>query len=343
MKFYKEILTSTGPKPLFKNKFIIEKNILGKNYSYLIQKNNRNKKKVFYVIRRSPGAGMFSNVTFIINHLKICDQYNFIPVVDMQNFTTIYNEKEKVNDTYNAWEYYFKKLNKYSLKDVYKSQNVILTSELYQDNMLHDIYKKNYLKYLKKIKIKKQYHKKANTFFKKNFSNSDNILGVHFRGSTYKTARGHAYPPSTTEMIKNINNLIKKYRYNKIFLVTEEMNYLKCLKKKFGNKLFFYNSFRMQNIDSFKIYPRSKHRYKLGEENLIEALLLSKCKGLTYIKSNLISYAKYLNKKNLRDHEIFFGYNSRNKYISRWKWYLKNYFPMFFGELKMISKKNYNI
>ena len=151
MKFYKEILTSTGPKPLFKNRFIIKKNILGKNYKYLIQKNDRNKKKVFYVIRRSPGAGMFSNITYIINHLKICDQYNFIPVIDMQNFTTIYNEKGKVNDTYNAWEYYFEKLNKYSLKEVYKSQNVILTSELYQDNMLHDIYKKSFFKYLKKI------------------------------------------------------------------------------------------------------------------------------------------------------------------------------------------------
>ena len=59
----------------------------------------------------------------------------------MENFTTIYNEKKKIDNTYNAWEYYFEKLNKYSLK-VYKSQNVILTNEFYQDNMLHDIYKK---------------------------------------------------------------------------------------------------------------------------------------------------------------------------------------------------------
>ena len=44
----------------------------------------------------------------------------------------------------------------------------------------------------------------------------------------------------------------------------------------------------MKNIDSFKIYPRKKHRYKLGEENIIEAILLSKCNGLTYIKSNIV-------------------------------------------------------
>ena len=111
---------------------------------------------------------MFSNVSFIVNHLKICDQYNFIPIVDMENFTTIYNEKEKIDNTYNAWEYYFEKLNKYSLKEVYKSQNVILTNEFYQDNMLHDIYKKDFFKYLRKIKLKNNFIKKLTLFLKKN-------------------------------------------------------------------------------------------------------------------------------------------------------------------------------
>ena len=48
------------------------------------------------MIRRSPGAGMFSNVNYVINHLKVCDQYNFIPIIDMENFTTIYNEERKL-------------------------------------------------------------------------------------------------------------------------------------------------------------------------------------------------------------------------------------------------------
>ena len=149
MKSFKEIFTNTGPKPLFKKNTEIQKKILGKNYKYIVKENYRNKNKVFYVIRRSPGAGMFSNVNYVINHLKICDQYNFIPIVDMENFTTIYNERQKINNTYNAWEYYFEKLNKYNLKEVYKSQNVILTSQFYQNNMKTDIYKKDYFKYLK--------------------------------------------------------------------------------------------------------------------------------------------------------------------------------------------------
>ena len=78
-------------------------------------------------------------------------------------------------------------------------------------------------------------------FKKKNSKTKKKILGVHFRGSTYKTARGHAFPLTAQLMIKNIKNLIKNYNYEKIFIVTEE-KYLKILKNTFGDKLFFYNS-----------------------------------------------------------------------------------------------------
>ena len=88
-----------------------------------------NEDKIFYVIKRSPGTGLFSNVTFVLNHLKICEKNNFIPVIDMDNFKTIYNEKKKIKNTNNAWEYYFEKLNKFSLEEVYKSKNVLITSD----------------------------------------------------------------------------------------------------------------------------------------------------------------------------------------------------------------------
>ena len=77
----------------------------------------------------------------------------------MENFTTIYNEKNKVEKTFNAWEYYFEKLNKYTLKEVYQSQNVILTSPSFQTSMTLNISKNNFNKYLKKIIIKKNLRK----------------------------------------------------------------------------------------------------------------------------------------------------------------------------------------
>ena len=68
-------------------------------------------------------------------------------------------------------------------------------------------------------------------------------------------------------MIENVEKLISRHGYNKIFLVTEEIEYLNAFKKHFGKKCIFTNSIRMGNEDLFAIYPRKNHRYQLGKEN----------------------------------------------------------------------------
>ena len=45
----------------------------------------------------------------------------------MENFHTIYNENNNIRDNKNAWNYYFKSLNKFTLNEVYKSKNVLIT------------------------------------------------------------------------------------------------------------------------------------------------------------------------------------------------------------------------
>ena len=52
-----------------------------------------NPDKIFYIIKRTPGTGLFSNVLFVLNHLIKAKKLGYIPFVDMQNFHTIYNEK----------------------------------------------------------------------------------------------------------------------------------------------------------------------------------------------------------------------------------------------------------
>ena len=334
----REIFTNTGPKILVNQKLKnIDYNALNSLHYKSFGKLNKN--KIFYIIRRNPTAGFFSNITFILNHLKICENFNFIPIIDMENYPTLHNEIKSIKNVKNSWEYYFKKLNNYSLKEIYKSKNVFLSSTRFEKNMSLDMTDDQLSKYFNKIKLKKNIIKKANRFIKKEFKKNNKILGVHFRGSTYKTARGHAFPPTIDLMVKNIDLLMQKYKYNKIFLVTEEEKYLKALKKKFKEKLLFYKSFRMNNIDSFKIYPRKNHRYLLGEEILVETLILSKCQGLTYIKSNVISAAIMFAKKKIKSHEIFFGLNTRNKYLSKYLWFIKSILPTKFGGLEFLDKK----
>ena len=338
LRLIKKIFTNIGPEILIKNKLKIHLDF--KNLSKIHYQNfgKLNPSKKFYIIRRNPTAGFFSNITFILNHLKICNEMNFIPIIDMKNYPTLYNEKKKIKKTYNSWEYYFEKLNKYSLKEVYKSSKVFLSSTVFQKNMSIDINNRELKKHFNKIKIRKEILDKVKYFKKINFQKKDRILGVHFRGSTYKTARGHAFPSTSKHMIENIQSLINKFGYNKIFIVTEEQKYLQLLKKKFKRKLIFYDSYRMNKLDSFTIYPRKNHRYLLGEEILIETLLLSECKGLTFVKSNVISAALMFSKKKIKQHELYFGLNIRNKFFSRYLWYIRAFLPAYFGGLKLSNK-----
>ena len=99
LKIFKEILTNTGPKIFFHRKKKI-KNYLSNNLDFK-SFGSHNKYKNFYIIRRHPWAGFFSNITFILNHLHFCELMNFIPIIDMKNFPTIYNEKTKVKNSIN--------------------------------------------------------------------------------------------------------------------------------------------------------------------------------------------------------------------------------------------------
>ena len=293
----KKILTNTGPS--LHSKKIDSKNrpILTNIALHSFGINNSN--KIFYVIRRSPGAGFFSNLTYVLGHLKIAENHNLIPIVDMENFPTIYNEKKSINKSKNSWEYYFEQVSNYNLKEIYKSKNVILTSNIFENHVPTDMSLNNTFKQTinKYIKIKTNIKNEITFYKKKHFTSGKKILGVHFRGTTYKTARGHAFPLPKNMMKKNIDLLIKKFNYEKIFVVTEEQEYLEFLKKQYGKKIICLNVFRSNNRDAFKHYPRLNHRYKLGKEIMIEALLLSFCDGITYVKSNVSSAAIAFSKK----------------------------------------------
>ena len=301
----------------------------------------KNPNKKFYVINRTPGAGLFSNVTYVLNQIKLCKTLGFIPIIDMQNFPTIYNEKKKVEKTYNSWNYFFEPLNKISLNQVYKSKNVFFSSGQFESFMPVDMTERKISSFIKYIRIKKKYSLEAEKFIKKNIFKKDKVLGVHFRGSTYKVARRHAFPSTKEIMLKNVLKLMGEFKYTKVFLVTEEKDYLNYFKTQLGEKCIYTNQYRMTNQDSFKIYPRQFHRFKLGKEILIDTMILSKCAGLTFIKSNVISAAITISKKKMKLHEIFLGYNSRNKFISKWLWFLKYMLPSNFGGLKIIDKKSY--
>jgi hypothetical protein len=320
---------------------IINKKILNNDYTYNINSfGNLNKNKIFYVIRRSPGTGLFSNLTFVLNHILIAKKFGFIPVVDMKNFITIYNEKNSIYDTQNAWEYYFKPISNYSLDEVYKSYKVVFCDNKFYSTFCYNIEKNDSMKkiFQNEIKFNDKIYNEFKYIQKKNYKGK--ILGIHFRGTSYKSSPGHPFPATTKQMINLTNRLIKKYKFKKIFLATEEESYLKVFKEEFKDKLIYLKDiYRSNKNDAFKKYPRKNHRYKLGKDIILEMLLLSSSNYFVYVESNVSSAVMSLNiNKKQKRLMINNGTNSKNQFLAQWLWYVKKMLPNNLGGFRNQTK-----
>ena len=216
-KIYHKIYRETVDRPHHKD-LIKKLRFIGNDATYYFKKfGNKNKDKIFYVIKiyekNKEGGGLFSNLLFILQHLKIADKLGVIPVVDMENFLNRYNEINKINGNKNSWLYYFAPVSKYTLGDVYQSQNVLITNGFFSNNMSKNFYNDKSLKKIfeKYIKIKKKFILNANNFYRKNLK-GNKVLGVHFRGTDRINVPNHPLPPTVEQMFNLVDAAIKRYK-----------------------------------------------------------------------------------------------------------------------------------
>ena len=316
---------------------------------------NKNPKIFFYLIRRSPGAGFFSNLNFVIHNLWICDQLKMVPVIDMKNYITLYNCKVKINNSYNVWDYYFKPVSKYKLEDVYKSQNVIICDNRtskegfslsnfksnfkffngfqYLDNRHKKIVKK-YIKFDAKIQ------NECNKFINKKIKKKK-VLGVCFRGSDQKKSAYQPYPPTEKQLIYSTKYLIEKYKFDAIYLCTEDLNFLNLFKKIYGS-ILIYNQLP-RTTDKFDLFDSKdkKHRYLLGKGNIKDMLCLAQTKYLLFASSNIPEAAIFFSGRNIPYSVIDNGLKG-NIFVSQFSYEIKKIIPEWLGGFKIKKPKKKN-
>ena len=338
---YKKIYRMITDKPVL-NKLKKKFNFVNHEPTYFYKRfGNKNIDKLFYVIKiygkNKEGGGLFSNLQFILRHLIIAENLKAIPIIDLENFYNRYNEKNAVFGTKNSWLYYFEPVSKYTLSEVYQSQNVLVTNGFFSKNMKKNYHSdKNLIRIFKKyIKIKKKFFKSANYFEKKNFLNKK-VLGVHLRGTDRKTTTNHPFPPTIAQMYQLVDCAISKYKFNKIFLITDQEKYLKLFQIKYGNLLCFRKeTFRSNQSKIFDLKVRKNHRYEIGRDNIEEMLILSKLKYLICTTSNLSQVSCLISKNNINYMEVEVnGWNSNNLLIAQIKFYLRESLPYFLGGFK---------
>ena len=336
-KYLKSLLRAEGLEAIkIKKKKYLENISPNRKYSF----GKKNKKIKFYVIKRNYNFnGIFSNLIFVIDHIKYAKRNKMIPVVDMENFVTVYNEKNKINNSFNAWNYYFKNISKYKLNEVYKSKNVYFSNDkrinkkqINEDKSLINIFKKF-------IRINPVHLKYFSNVKKKHFESKKKILGVHIRGTLEKIVRSHSLPPRPEDILNVSIKIFKEQKCTNVFLVTEDLSYFEIFKDYFNDRLIFLDTPRSKcsmfgdhNIH-FKKKIRKNHRYKLGKESLIDALMLSSTNVLLITTSNLWRFSIIMSKIKQIRFQMLTESKSVNRYIARWQWYCKYLLPKIFGDI----------
>ena len=307
------------------------------------------KKKIYSSVNKKPKfllisnlnslGGMFSNLKIVLNGICEAKKRGLKPEVDMENFPTLYNDKD-IKYTKNSWLYYFSPLS-VGLRKVLKLNFLINENNKIKYNLIYNNKKKNtYLKkiYLKYISINKEFLITAETFFKKNFSNKK-VIAVHFRGTDAKITPSHKFPPTLEQVDNFLSKYLRENEIDHIFFITDQLSYLDYFKKKYKKKLLYWKSFRSNKYKIFNLKVRRKHNYKLGKDNIIEMLILSKIDTIIYSNSNLVEFAIFhSNLKRIRSFQLENGINSKNILISLFLWNLKKLLPKNIGGFNKSAK-----
>ena len=257
----------------------------------------------FYIIRNvDVHAGFCALVLYVLNGIRKAEEMNAIPVVDLnkQNTPDFYDPDHGQN----IWNYYFAPINTFSYKQVmgFVANGQILPDQIYtptsEEVMNSHHSEKNRLAtfwaqetpsdkakwmeekraigrdYVKKyLQINSVISQKAQAVIYDNFQ-QNYVLGIHIRGTDF----AYASPTPLDQYFSEIEKIISqnKLEHYRIFIATDQEQYVKAFQERYQSKLFHSNALRSDNhIAPFRL--QGNNAYKKGEDVLIDMLVLSKC------------------------------------------------------------------
>jgi hypothetical protein len=258
--------------------------------------------KIMYIV--TPGvryAGFFSYFNQVLSNLHILTNNDKMLVKFDHN-----NPYMDVSKNVNMWENYFYQPTEVDCDDF--NTYTVLTETWFNGRYEipfpptsitdNDIDTCNAL--IKKyIKIKPHIEAKLSAFYANHFSGKK-VLSVHKRGTDhYKEVK----PLHVNEYFQCTDNIIDDF--DNIFLCTDEQQTVKDFCSRYGDKLITYDSIRAELNNKSGVHYSSGafNPYLMGEQVLIETLLMSKTNFLIKTVSNVSNAALFFN-KNLQYKEI---------------------------------------
>ena len=251
--------------------------------------------KKFAILRRTScvPCGLFSyyivHLGCIINYLK----HGYIPILEVGSFSNVFTGGKLPDD--NPWEKFFNQPCGYTFEEVVKKKDVEIfecvcvgdmpdEKTVYSNKIMWDYHHQIQEKYMS---IKNKLLLESEKLWKNLFGDSKNILGILLRGTDYTSRRppGHAKPPSVNRAINDTIKMDDQYKYDFIFLATEDNKIRNKFIKKFGDKLKYilpekqvnYN-YQRRNFLSFNIKVYGNLSFM--KTYILSIIILSKCEDI---------------------------------------------------------------
>ena len=277
----------------------------------------------YYVIRFNKKEGLLSMFFKTMALIEYAEKKGYIPYIDMKKFPSMYTDSNSIN----AWEYFFTQIKGVTETMVYNRNHIISGwqrgggyKQFHDAKLFGPYFAKNYLRNKEKkefifshVDFSEQIDKMLNEEYAE-LPNLNNMLGVYIRGTDYiaKKPSGHPIQPSVEDIMIKCDEFINKYSEIKgVYLVTEDINYYKKLKERYGEKL--YISYRDNFVDQYdyksekllyQVYDKNDVK-KTGQEYLCKIILLSKCGYLVSSLTNGSVCALAFNGDEYKDKFIF--------------------------------------
>lgn len=256
---------------------------------------NLNSDKIFYVVRPRTDRteGLMSLFINVVKNIYYVRENGYIPVVDFENYHTQYDDV--VGEKRNSWEFFFTQPSNYSLNEIYQSKNVILSGleiQWYRPTLFEKKYDDKSLKLLhdflfNQIDFSIEVKKNVKLELERLQMDCSHTIGLYLRGTDYTALKpaGHQIQPTVEQAVRVVDDFIKKYQVDKIFLVTEDGNIYKKIKEVYKDRCIivsfdsFVESYDGKNFLSHdkSIDELNSSPYKRGLMYLVKLLILSKC------------------------------------------------------------------
>ena len=235
------------------------------------------------MIRVTDGSreGFFCFVIFLLNEFSKCEHKKEQIVVD--NFSYSYsNFEDYFYQPYNDINIIYDGVKELNIENMVTYEKLVILDILQRYDL------RKYINYLinKYLKVSNKINNKVTEIVNKNFNNKK-ILGVHIRQTDHHV---HGELLKIDQYIKSIDKQINSYDI--LYVMSDNIESIIKLKDLYKDKLFYLPDIIRSDKENGIPPHRMKglDKYILGENILIETLLLSKCDHTILTNSNIANF-----------------------------------------------------